>query len=296
MSDTTPIPHPDLIAFPPCDLAENPLWHPLEQRLYWTDITRGRLYRYDPATGMHEQCYLGDPVGGFTIQADGALLLFMHRGRIAIWRGGSELENVVDEIPAELDGRFNDVIADPAGRVFCGALSLPVGAHPGRLYRLDTDGSLQVVLEGVTVSNGLAFTPDRRRMYYTDTRPRRIYRFDYDERTGALSNQQTWLQVPEGEGGPDGMTVDAEGYVWSARWDGSALYRYTPEGAENLRIPFPARKVSSASFGGPDLGDLYVTTALSGGSQEAEGPGAGGIFRLRTGARGLPDFFSRVKL
>ncbi len=287
---------PELIADPPCDLGENPLWHPLERRLYWTDITRGRLYRYDPATGRHEQCYQGETVGGFTIQADGSLLLFMQRGRIAIWRGG-ELENVLDEIPADREGRFNDVIADPAGRVFCGTVSLPVvGARPGRLYRLDTDGSLHLVLDGVTVSNGMGFTPDRRKMYYTDTRPRHIYRFDYDEATGALANQRLWLQVPEGQGGPDGMTVDAEGHVWSAHWGGGALYRYSPEGVEELRIPFPALKVSSASFGGPDLDELYVTTALSGGDRSVEGPGAGALFRLRPGVRGLPKFFSRVKL
>ena len=290
------MPQPELIADPPCDLAENPLWHPLEQRLYWTDITRGRLFRYDPATGKHEQCYQGETVGGFTIQADGALLLFMARGRIAIWRGG-ELEIVVDEIPADREGRFNDVIADPAGRVFCGTVSLPVvGSRPGRLYRLDTDGSLQVVLEGITVSNGMGFTPDHRQMYYTDTRPRRIYRFDYAEASGELSNQVTWLQLPADVGGPDGMTVDSAGHVWSARWDGSALFRYTPAGAEELRIPFPARKVSSAAFGGADLGDLYVTTALSGGDRSAEGPGAGGLFRLRPGVRGLPEFYSRVNL
>lgn len=287
--------HPELVAFPECDLGENPLWHPLERRLYWTDITGGKLFRYDPEEASYEQIYQGEPVGGFTIQADGALLLFMLRGRIAIWRDGT-LENVVDEIPAEREGRFNDVIADPAGRVFCGTLSLPVGARPGRLYRLDPDGSLRVVLEGVTVSNGMGFTPDRRHLYYTDTRPRRIYRFDYDQTTGEISNQQVWLQVPEGAGGPDGMTVDAEGYVWSARWDGSALYRYTPQGAEALRIPFPARKVSAATFGGLDLGDLYVTTALSGGKREEEGFGAGALFRLRLGLRGLPEFFSRVKL
>ena len=289
------ITQPELVAFPPCDLGENPLWHPLEQRLYWTDITRSRLFRYDPATRKHEQCYEGEEVGGFTIQADGALLLFMLRGRIAIWRGG-ELEIVVNEIPADREGRFNDVIADPAGRVFCGTLSLPVGARPGRLYRLDTDGSLHVVQEGVIVSNGMGFTPDRRQMYYTDSAKLSIYRFDYDENTGALTNQRVWLQVQEGVGVPDGMTVDAEGYVWSARWDGGALYRYTPEGVEVLRIPFPARKVSSAAFGGPDLSDLYITTALSGGSREAEGPGAGGLFRLRPGVRGLPEFFSRVKI
>jgi sugar lactone lactonase YvrE len=286
---------PVLVADPLCDLGENPLWHPLEQRLYWTDITRGRLFRYDPATGKHEQCYEGEQVGGFTIQADGALLLFMMRGRIAIWRGGP-LEIVIDEIPSELDGRFNDVIADPAGRVFCGTLALPVGARPGRLYRLDTDGSLHVVLEGITVSNGMGFTLDRRQMYYTDSYPRRIYRFDYDVNTGALSNQRIWLQLPEGVGVPDGMTVDEQGSIWSARWDGNALYRYTPEGVEQQRIPFPARKVSSAAFGGAELSDLYITTALSDGERATEGAGAGGLFRLHPGVRGVPEFFSRVNI
>jgi D-xylonolactonase len=295
MNPSELISQPELVADSPCDIGENPLWHSLEQRLYWTDITRGRLYRYDPVTGKHEQCYQGESVGGFTIQADGALLLFMLRGRIAIWRGG-ELENVVGEIPADREGRFNDVIADPAGGVFCGTVALPVGSRPGRLYHLDTDGTLHVVLEGVTVSNGMGFTPDRRHMYFTDTRPRRIYLFDYDETSGALSNQRVWLQLPEGVGGPDGMTVDAQGFVWSARWDGGALYRYTPEGMEQQRISFPARKVSCPTFGGPDFTDLYVTTALSGGERAVEGSGAGGLFRLRPGVRGLPEFFSRVKI
>lgn len=286
---------PEMIADPPCDLGENPLWHALEQRLYWTDITRGRLFRYDPATGDHEQIYAGEQVGGFTIQADGGLLLFMERGRIAKWHEGM-LETVVDAIPGEEDGRFNDVIADPVGRVFCGTVSMPVGARLGRLYRLDTDGTLQVVLEGVTVSNGMGFTPDRRHMYYTDSRPRRIYIFDYDENMGVLTHQRVWLQVPEEAGVPDGMTVDAQGHVWSARWDGSALYRYTPEGFQERRIDFPARKVSSVAFGGAELMDMYVTTALSGSTRAEEGPGAGGLFRLRLGFRGLPEFTSRIGL
>jgi sugar lactone lactonase YvrE len=142
----------------------------------------------------------------------------------------------------------------------------------------------------------MGFTPDRRGMYYTDTRPRRIYRFDYDQATGALTNQRLWLQVPEGEGGPDGMTVDALGHVWSAHWGGSAAYRYSPEGVQELRIPFPALKVSSVTFGGLDMSDLYVTTALSGGDRSTEGPGAGGLFRVRPGVKGMPEFFSKVKL
>jgi sugar lactone lactonase YvrE len=284
---------PELIADYQCHTGENPLWHPLERRLYWTDITRGKLFRYDPATGTHEQCYSGAPVGGFTIQADGALLLFMAHGAIAKWRDG-RFDTVVEEIPDERESRFNDVIADPVGRVFCG--TMPTPARPGRLYRLDLDGELHLLLEGIGVSNGMGFTLDRRRMYYTDSPAHSIYLFDYDAETGALSNQHVWLHTPEGAGAPDGMTVDAQGYVWSARWGDSALYRYTPDGVEERRIEFPAKNVSSVTFGGDDLSDLYVTSALTDGTKSELGAGAGALFRLRLGLRGLPEFFSRVRL
>jgi sugar lactone lactonase YvrE len=275
-----------------CHTGENPLWHPAERRLYWTDIPGGRLYRFDPAAGGWETCYEGGPVGGFTLQADGGLLLFMARGAIAVRRDGG-LEYLIREIPAERESRFNDVIADPAGGVFCGTMATASGN--GRLYRLDTDGGLYVVMEGVGISNGMGFTPDRRRMYYTDSLLRRVYLFDYDEGTGALANRRIWLETPDGEGVPDGLTVDAEGCVWSARWDGGALYRYSPEGAELLRIPLPARKVSSVTFGGEDYRELFVTTALAGGTRECEGEGAGALFRLRPGVRGVPEFRSRIK-
>lgn len=285
---------PELIADYQCHIGENPLWHPLEQRLYWIDITRSKLFRYDPATGKHEQCYSGASIGGFTVQSDGALLLFMTCGAIAQWRDG-HLEYIVEEISDERESRwFNDVIADPVGRVFCG--TKPTPTRSGRLYRLDPDGALHLLLEGAGISNGLGFTLDRRRMYYTDSTARSIYLFDYAEKTGALTNQRVWLRTPEGAGMPDGLTVDAQGYVWSARWDGSALYRYTPDGVEERRIEFPAKKVSSVTFGGDALSDLYVTTALTDGTQAEEGAGAGALFRLRLGIRGLPEFFSRVKI
>ena len=285
---------PELIADYQCQIGENPLWHPMERRLYWTDITGGRLFRYDPATGRHEQCYSGEPVGGFTIQADGALLLFMARGAVATWRDG-QLDFIIDEIPEERESRFNDVIADPAGRVFCG--TMPTPTRLGRLYRLDLDGSLHVILEGIGTSNGMGFTLDHRSMYYTDSKPRNIYLFDYDSGTGVLSNQRLWLHVSEeNEGMPDGLTVDAEGYVWSARWNGSALYRYTPDAVVERRIDFPAHKVACMTFAGDDLSDLYVTTALHNGNKAEEGEGAGVLFRLQPGIRGLPEFFSRVKL
>lgn len=282
---------PELIADYQCVTGEGPLWHPTEQRLYWADIPTGRMFRYDPKTGQHEQFYAGDVVGGFTIQDDGALLLFMARGAVKIWRDG-QLETILDEIPDERDSRFNDVFADPEGRVFCG--TMPTKDRPGRLYRLDPDRTLTLLLEGIAVSNGMGLTLDRKQLYYTETGAKKIYLFDYDQRTGAISNQRVFKDSSDEDGMPDGMTVDAEGHVWSARWDGYRLTRYAPDGTEVLRVQFPAKKVSSVTFGGPDYMDMYVTTA--GGNDKAEnGPGAGALFRLRLGIQGLPEFPSRIR-
>lgn len=283
---------PELVADYGCVTGEGPLWHPSEQRVYWVDIPQGRLYWYDPASGQHKQCLQTDPVGGFTIQDDGALLLFMARGAVSIWQD-DVLRPVVDEIPDERATRFNDVIADPAGRVFCG--TMPTRERLGRLYRLDTDGTITKLLDGIGCSNGMGFTPDRRQMYYTDTGKREIYLYDYDRQSGSITNRRLFVGVPDGEGGPDGMTVDSEGYVWSARWDGGCLVRYTPEGVEERRVQFPAKKVSSVIFGGPDYMDMYVTTA-GGQNKSTEGAGAGALFRLNLGIRGLPEFPSRVRI
>lgn len=237
-------------------------------------------------------CYRGAPVGGFTIQADGALLLFMDRGAVARWHpDDGSLTTVVREIPEEREARFNDVAADRAGGVFCGTVA--TAARPGRLYRLDPSGGLTVAVENVGISNDIGFTPARDAMCYADSAAQQISRFDFDPATGALTNRRLFAEVPPHEGLPDGLTVDAQGYVWSARWDRGCVVRYAPDGSEQRRIHFPARKVSSVTFGGPDYGDLYVTTA--GGDKRAEeGAGAGALFRLRPGVMGVPEFPSRV--
>ena len=281
---------PEPIADYQCVIGEGPLWHPGEKRVYWTDIPMGRMFRYDPANEVHEQIYEGEVVGGFTIQEDGSLLLFLAMGAIAIWREG-QLRYVYEEIPNERETRFNDVIADPAGRVFCGTMSTP--DRPGRLYRLDADGQLTEVLDDVDISNGMGFTPDRTQMYYTDSPKREIYLFDYDQDTGGITNKRVFVRTPEGKGMPDGLTVDAEGYIWSARWDGSCLVRYTPDGREDRRIEFPAKKVSSVIFGGEDYTDMYVTTA-GGNNKAEEGYGAGALYRVNAGVRGVPEFLSRI--
>ena len=281
---------PELIADYLNHVGEGPLWQVTEKRLYWGDIPQGRIFWFDPETGKHEQFFQGRVIGGFTIQEDGSLLLFMDRGSIAVLRDG-ELSYVVEEIPEERDTRFNDVIADPRGSVFCG--TMPTETEPAKLYRLDHDGSLTVVLDNIGLSNGLGFTLDRKQMYYTDSFARKIYIFDYDETTSEISNQRVFVETPEGEGIPDGMTVDADGYVWSARAGGSALFRYTPDGVQERKISFPAKMVSSVTFGGPDMDEIYVTT-IGGDNRAEQGPGAGGLFRLKLGIKGVPDFYSRI--
>ncbi len=281
---------PELIADYACETGENPLWHAQEQRLYWTDIPRGRLFRYDPVTGLHQQIYQARPVGGFTVQADGSLLLFMDHGTVALWRGGV-LTEMIAEIPAERESRFNDVIADPAGRVFCGTMSTPT--EKGRLYRLDCDGSLHVVLEGIGCSNGMAFSPDGKGFYYTDSFAHEIYLFDYDIADGSISNQRVFKRFAPDDGFPDGATLDAQGRLWCALWDGSAVVRLDNDGTVQQQIPLPVGKVSSLTFGGAGYGDMYITTA-GGNDKATEGALAGGLFRLRGIAKGVPEFVSRV--
>lgn len=283
---------PELIVDLPCQTGESPHWHPFERKLYWLDIPAGRIYRYDPKTALNELVYEGEVVGGFTIQTDGALLLFMARGAIKVWRDG-QLTTVITEIPEERDTRFNDVAADPVGRVYCG--TMPGTNHPASLYLLATDGSLSKVLGDITVSNGMGFTPDLRQMYHTDTRRHVINLYDYDRDTGAIRFNRVFVRLPEDDGRPDGMTVDAEGYVWSGLFAGGCLVRFAPDGREDTRLALPALNVTCPTFAGEDYADMYITTG--GGQNRAEnGPLAGSLFRVRPPLGGVPRFLSDIRV
>ncbi len=283
---------PELVVDEKCRTGEGPLWHPDERKLYWLDIPEGKIFRYDPLAGTHEIVYHDRQVGGITIQQNGSLLLFMDKGTIAVLGKRGSLEYVIESLENELDSRFNDVIADPAGRVFCGTMAS--AAHLGNLYRLDPDGSIRVVIKGTKTPNGMGFTGDGKSMYFTDTGKREISIFDYNKETGEISNGRTFLSPPPQEDGhPDGMTVDSEDFVWSARWDGWILARLAPDGREDSRLTFPAKKISSVTFGGDDYTDIYVTSA-GGQDRKENGPGAGALFRLNVGIAGRPEFRSKI--
>ncbi|MFC6963171.1 SMP-30/gluconolactonase/LRE family protein [Halocatena marina] len=281
---------PEVVANTRCRTGEGPLWHPDQNVVYWVDIPRGRLFSYDPETGEHELRYEDSVISATTIQADGSLLLFMDRGQIIQWDDGSTTP-IVEEIPEERDSRFNDVIASPAGRVFCG--TMPTDDRLGRLYRLDRDGSIVELDDGYDIPNGMGFTPDRTKLYLTESNARRIYCFDYDTSTGELSNRRIVVETPADDGVPDGMTVDADGNLWSARWNGHRVVQYAPDGTEIGRIELPVDKVSCPTFVGPDYTDLYVTTA-GGNDRDTEGESAGALFHLSSAGSGVAEFRSRI--
>ncbi|MFC4360403.1 SMP-30/gluconolactonase/LRE family protein [Halobium salinum] len=301
MADTI---RPELVVDVECETGEGPLWHPDERRLYWCDIPNGRVYRYDPDAGDHELVYedADERIGGFTIQADGSLLLFQEAGAVRrLDQGSGTVDVAVEPDPDRFHERFNDVVADPEGRVFAGVMPDTDRDLPGRLFRLDTDGTFERVREECVLPNGMGFSGDLSSFYFTDTgevdpdHPGCVYRYDYDRATGEISNPETFFDASGIEGMPDGLTVDTEDRVWSAFWEGHKLLRVAPDGTRERTVEFPPRKVSSVTFGGDGYDTAYVTTACEEG-REREGDGAGGLFRVDLDATGREEFRSDVEV
>lgn len=271
------------------ETAEGPLWDERRQRVFWIDIYDGQLFEYDPETDDHDVVWEGGVLGGTTLQNDGSLLLFGEAGAVFRLQEG-KTSAVIDEMSADAHTRYNDCIADPEGRVYCGTKGTETG--PGRLYRLDTDGTIHLVEDELGLSNGLGFSPDGSTLYHTDSTADRIYAYDYAASNGALSNRRTFVDLSSEPGMPDGLTVDADGCVWSAQYGGGCLLRYAADGDAVDRVQLPVENVTSLAFGGPSLQDLYVTTA-----KRAEGPSepnAGALFRVSTDVIGRLPFRSNI--
>jgi len=274
-----------------CQVGENPLWDEREGRLYWADIDSGRLFRVDHESLEHE-CFHHNPdkVGGFTFQDDGSLLLF-EVDRIASLGKDGKRRVIAEQIDSGMV-RFNDVIADPEGRVFAGTIGKT--DESGGLYRIDLDGSVETLWLGTGCANGMGFSPDLRQFYWTCSTTYRIFVADYQRETGALSHRRVFHEAVREQGIPDGLTVDRQGRVWSARWEGSALLCLNSEGQVVERAALPVSRVSSAAFGGPKLDTLYVTTA--GGTWDGSVAEDGALYRFPVSVPGTVEFRSRVRL
>ena len=218
----------------------------------------------------------------------------MDKGTVAVWEDGQIVRTIIDTIPAEIEQRFNDVTADPEGRVFAGTMPFDkVDQRSGRLYRLDRDGSYTVVLEEVGIPNGMAFTSDRRSFLFIDSLDNVVWKFDYDQKTGRISNRRAFIEFDSDNGMADGMTIDAEGNLWIAMAMGWRVVQYGPDASLKRSIELPARFVSSVAFGGPDLSQLFVTTGRLPEGEEL-GPAAGALLALTPGPIGVPELRSRI--
>jgi sugar lactone lactonase YvrE len=267
-------------------LGEGPLWDPRAAVLRWVDIKRGEVHRFDPVSGEDTAFEVGEQVGTVAVRRSGGLVLATETAIVTCAEDGSDLERLHEVTTNPPGGRSNDGKADPWGRFWVGTM-LDGTDGAGAFYRLDPDGDLYTMLTGVSVSNGLGWSPDGRTMYYVDTQTGGVDRFDHDPATGEITNRRRLVDVDRGW--PDGLTVDAEGNLWVALWDGWALRRYTPDGRLTETVELPAQRVTSCAFGGADLSTLYVTTATAGLSEDdlARQPQAGSLFALDPGVAGL---------
>ncbi|MHA6691324.1 SMP-30/gluconolactonase/LRE family protein [Devosia sp. A449] len=271
-------------------LAEGPLWVPEEQRLYWVDILAPSVHRFDPATGDNREVVMPGLVS--------ALLPRQGHGFIALSQTGvaafdfekgdmSPLVNPEADIP---DNRFNDGRCDRRGRLWAGTMPLDATKPAGSLYVINPDLSWRRVDTGFSVANGLDWSPDDRTFYFVDSAPGRIYAYDFDIDSGAISNRRIFAEVPAASGRPDGLTVDSEGFVWCAIWDGWCIRRYAPDGSVDREIRMPVPRPTSVTFGGKDLKTLYITTARVRLPSRvlAEAPYSGGLFAIDVPVAGVP--------
>jgi sugar lactone lactonase YvrE len=282
---------PELVLDTRSQLGEGPIWHAARQALYWVNIEEHLVHIYDPATGVNRSIDVGQQVGTVVPRASGGLMLALYDGFASLDPVTEKLEFIADPESDQPDNRFNDGKCDPAGRFWAGTLSLKGAVDAGGLYCLDAGLRVTRKLGGITCSNGIVWTSDHKTMYYIDTRAHCVWGFDYDVETGDIGHRRTVVTIPDGDGAPDGMAIDAEDMIWVGHWGGWRVTRFNPATGAVLRvIDVPAAQVTACAFGGPRLQDLYITTARIGRSESSlkDQPNAGGLFMLPVDVPGVP--------
>jgi sugar lactone lactonase YvrE len=268
-------------------LGEGPIWSRDEGVLYWVDIDLCRVHRFDPVDGADEHVDVGEPVGAVAPRRGGGLVLALRSGFALVneWRGQVRRLAAVEGDLA--DNRMNDGACDSRGRFWAGTMCTAGRPERGTLYRLDPSGDVIPLVHDVTISNGIGWSPDDGTMYHVDTPTGGVDAFDFDADSGTIANRRRLIDVEPAAGQPDGLVVDRDGCIWVALWEGWAVRRYAPDGKLLGVIELPVARVTKCAFGGPDLDDLYITTA-SPDRPAPDQPNAGGLFRARPGVAGLP--------
>lgn len=273
-------------------LGEGPWWSSEDHVLWRVDILSHLVHRWDPESGAAQHWDLGESVGFAVPTGTGRMVAGVGTRICVVDLDTGNAEPLADAAADRTDLRFNDGKTDRRGRIWAGTMA--DGESPtGAFYRLDGRQDLATMAEGITVSNGLGWSPDDQTMYYTDSGARTIWAYDFDAATGAVSNQRAF--ATDEDCFPDGLTVDAEGGVWSAKWDGGRVVRYAPDGTLSESIEAPVSRPTSCMFGGANLDVLYVTTARVGlDSRELDVTPAGSVLAARPGVRGLAEVPARI--
>lgn len=279
---------------------EAPTWDPRNESLLWVDNESSLVYRLDTRSGAKEIISRDLMVAGIALDRN-AGHVFAGATGIHLWFAQDNYRTIA----AEYEGTplyFNDITADPQGRVYGGTLYWNEKGMEryGRLYLVTADGAVRVADEGIELANGLDFSPDERTLYFADSSARKIYAYDVNAATGTLSNRRVLVQVSTDEGIPDGLSVDAQGFIWCAHWYGGEIVRYDPIGHVERRIEVPSKQVSSVIFGGKDLTEMYATSAANSwvGPYAPKGydfsaPDIGGpLYRIKTDVQGKPPYMA----
>lgn len=276
-------------------LGEGPLWDVPSGRLYWVDIKRREIHRFDPAGGRDEKWSTPEDVGSLALRAKkdakGELVVAMKSGFHFLDLATGRSQPIVNPERDRPENRFNDGKPDPQGRFWAGSMDDGEQKPSGGLYRLGRDLTCQRMVDGIICSNSLCWSPDSRTMYYADSNRHTVWAWDFEPESGEIANRRVFIEIPAADGVPDGATVDAEGCLWVAQWDGWRVTRYDPKGRAIQVVKLPVQRPTCPAFGGPQLDVLYVTSAsiqLSPGELTKQ-PQAGGIFAFEPGVKGVAE-------
>jgi len=274
----------------PAQLGEGALWNPLNNTLLWIDIEGKKLNVYNPEKKSNKTIGLDKRIGTVVPVDEKNVLVALKDGIYQLNTETEELEKKASPEPKRPGNRFNDGKCDPSGRFWAGTMSLNGDEKQGALYRIDADFSVKIMIDSVSISNGIVWSSDRTKMYYIDTPTKKVMAYEYDDESGEITNPKVAITIPDSLGFPDGSTLDAEGMLWIAMWNGHCVSRWNPRTGELLQtIDIPALNVTSCAFGGDNLDVLYVTTASIGmnDEQKAAYPDAGKLFVVKPGVKGV---------
>ena len=285
-------PEPHVVIAARNQIGESPIWNAPEQALYWVDVEGKLIQRWPGRDNTIQRWQLEEPVGCIGLRERGGLVAASRTGFFFLDVETGKTTSIGDPEAHLPDNRFNDGKVDRRGRFWAGTRNFRDHSKTsGALYRLDPDLSMHRMEEGLVCPNGMAWSPDNRLMYLCDTWAHNIFVYEFNADEGTIRNRKLFRTLPKSEGFPDGLTVDAEGYIWNAHYDGWRIIRYAPDGKVDRVIRMPVQHVTSLTFGGKDCGTLYVTSASLRLSEveRLRQPIAGHVFALDTEVKGIPE-------